>query len=442
MGKRQVFRRRWSYDAGPVAPVSAWIAIGTSRPPAEAFAAFHDATRRPRHRSSWGIATLFLLERGCGAMFDQQNLLEDNRKLVEKFGATDVSDLDDELVPDFYTFQKGLIYSCRNFDTFIEAVEDDDKDCAIVSGFNPSGTMHLGHRAVFDTNLYFQREYDLPIFVPLSDDETYVSDKIDDQDQAFRNAWELSKELLAYGYDPENTHIIIDRYYTSIYNLAINYSKRLTTSEIKAAYGYENEDNPGLYFYPAVQSSHILLPIERFDKDRVLVPIGPDEDAHLRISRDVADRVGVNKPAAIHTTFVPGLDGKKMSASKENFIGLNEGKESIQEKINQAYTGGHVSKEEHRELGGDPEKDVPLFYLDKYFLDDEEAEQMRQKYSEGELLSGEVKERLFEEVWEFVSDFQQRREEITDDDVRSVLLENEKGDDLIDRLITPAPERK
>lgn len=373
-------------------------------------------------------------------MFEQDKLLEDNEKIVEQFGATDISDLDDDLIPDFYTFENDLIYSSRDFAQFMEAVEDDTKSCAIVSGFNPSGTMHLGHRAVFDTNLFFQREYDLPVFVPLSDDETYVSDKIDDQDQAFRNAWELSKELLAYGYNPAKTHIIIDRHYTSIYNLAINYSKRLTTSEVKAAYGYKNEDNPGLFFYPAVQASHIMLPIERFDKDRVLVPIGPDEDAHLRISRDIASRVGKNKPAAIHSTFVPGLDGKKMSASKGNFIGLNESKASIKDKINQAYTGGHVSKEEHRKHGGDPDSDVPLFYLQKYFLDEEETKEIREQYSEGELLSGEIKQRLFEEVWEFVSAFQQRREEITDEDVRSVLLQNESSDDLINRLINPEDE--
>lgn len=68
----------------------------------------------------------------------------------------------------------------------MEAVEDPEKEYATVSGFNPSGTMHLGHRPVFYTNIYFQEEYDIPVFVPLSDDETYIVDKVETQNEAFR----------------------------------------------------------------------------------------------------------------------------------------------------------------------------------------------------------------------------------------------------------------
>lgn len=367
-------------------------------------------------------------------MLKEKDLLEDNRKLVEEFGAERIQDIDVELIPDFYTFKKDLIYSHRDFDRFMEAVNDPEKDCAIVSGLNPSGTMHLGHRAVFDTNLFFQKKYDIPVFVPLSDDESYVSDKVETQDEAFRNALELSKELIAYGYDPEKTHIIIDRKYTSIYNLAIKYSKKLTNSQIKGAYGYEDSENPGMFFYPAIQSAHILLPMERFDKDEVLVPIGPDEDNHFRISRDIASRAGLNKPATIHISFVPGLDGKKMSTSKENYIGLNEDVDQIEQKIKGAYTGGHDTKEKHRKHGGNPEEDVPLFYLEKYFLSENEAEERIQDYKDGKILSGEIKEELIEEVRKFVKEFQDNKDEIGDRDVREVLMDNPDELNPIDKL--------
>lgn len=362
-------------------------------------------------------------------------LLQDNRKLIEEFGADPISDLEESQTPDFYTFKNDLIYSHRDFGEFFEAVKDDSKDCAIVSGFNPSGTMHLGHRAVFDTNLYFQREYDVPVFVPLSDDESYLSDKVSNQEEAFRNAWALGKELLAYGFSPEKTHIIIDRHYTSIYNLAIKYAKDLTMSQVKSAYGYEPDDNPGEFFYPAVQSSHILLPMERFDKDKVLVPIGPDEDVHLRVSRDIADKQGLEKPATIHTTFVPGLDGKKMSSSKGNFIGLNEELSDIENKINKAYSGGRADREKHRKHGGDPSEDVPLFYLEKYFLDNEEAKEIKEKYRDGELLSGEVKQMLFEEVSKFIKDFQRKQEKVKDRELREVLLDNDHEEEVIEDFI-------
>ncbi len=369
-------------------------------------------------------------------MFNKEKLLEDNRKLVERFGAQKISELDEEQIPDFYTFKRKLIYSHRDFDKFFEAVKDEDKECAIVSGFNPSGTMHLGHKAVFDTNLFFQREYDLPVYIPLSDDETYLVGKTDDQDKAFKNAWNLAKELLAYGYDPKKTHIIIDRYYTNIYNLAIKYSKKITLSEVKATYGYKNEDNPGMYFYPAIQTAHILLPIEKFNKDRVLVPIGPDEDSHLRISRDIAKKMGYNKPSTIHSTFVPGTDGEKMSASKENYIGLNDSKKRLREKINKAYTGGHVSKEKHRKHGGKPEEDVPIYYLEKYFLDEEESKEIKKQYREGKLLSGEVKQKLYKEASKFIMDFQEKEKQVKDKDVYSILLKNRDSDELLKEIIS------
>ena len=87
---------------------------------------------------------------------DLKKLYEDNRKLVERFGAVPISKLKD--LPNFYTFEKELIYSHRDFDKFFTALKKGEK-CAILSGFNASGTIHLGHKPVFDTNLFFQKKY-------------------------------------------------------------------------------------------------------------------------------------------------------------------------------------------------------------------------------------------------------------------------------------------
>ena len=85
-----------------------------------------------------------------------KKLEEENKKLVEKFGADAMSKLRD--LPNFYTFNRGLIYSHRDFDKFFAALKRGEK-CAILSGFNASGTIHLGHKPVFDTNLFFQKKY-------------------------------------------------------------------------------------------------------------------------------------------------------------------------------------------------------------------------------------------------------------------------------------------
>jgi len=352
----------------------------------------------------------------------ERKLFADNEKLVKDFGASRVSTLKD--VPDFYTFKNDLIYSHRDFDKFFKAIKNGEK-CAIVSGFNASGTIHFGHRAVFDTNLYFQKKYGIPVFIPISDDESYVAGKVKDQKEALAYSLELAKELLAYGFDPHKTYFIIDQIYTNIYNLAIKLSRKINLSEIKATYGYKNEDNIGLHFYPTIQSAHILLPQEKFNIKNVLVPIGPDEDAHIRICRDVASALSYNKPAILHMTFLPGLDGEKMSKSRNNAIFLKEDKKSIIKKVGKAFSGGQKTVEEHRKLGGNPDVDIACQYLTKFFLKEKESKELIENYRKGKILSGEVKAMLSKELIEFTSKFQKQLKEVSEKDLQRCILKNE-----------------
>ncbi len=352
----------------------------------------------------------------------KKRLLEDNKKLVEKFGAKEISSLKE--IPDFYAFNNELIYSHRDFDKFYKALKKGEK-CAIVSGVNASGTLHIGHKVVFDTNLFFQKKYGVPVFIPISDDESYVSGKIDTQENAYKYSIKLAKEMLAYGFDPKNTFIIIDQIYTNIYNLAIKLSKKVTLSEIIASYGYKREDNPGLYFYPAVQSAHILLPQELRGIKNVLVPIGPDEDSHLRIARDIASRAGYVKPSVLHIKFLPGIDGEKMSKSRNNYISLEDPEKILRKKANKAISGGRDTAEEQRKHGGDPEKDMSCFYLTNLFLDKQESESLIEDYKSGKLLSGDVKKKFGDELVKFIGDFQKRVSKISDKKVKDCLLKNE-----------------
>jgi len=349
------------------------------------------------------------------------NLLEDNEKLVKEFGASRISSLKE--MPDFYTFKKGLIYSHRDFDKFFKALKKGEK-CAIVSGLNASGTLHIGHKVVFDTNLYFQKEFGIPVFIPISDDESYVAGKVKDQKEALTHSLELAKELLAYGFDPHKTYFIIDQIYTNIYNLAIKLSAKINISEVKATYGYKNEENIGLHFYPAVQSAHILFPQEKFGIKNVLVPIGPDEDAHIRICRDVAPLFGYEKPAILHSTFLPGTDGEKMSKSKNNAISLKDDSKTIAKKVGNAFSGGRDTLEEHRKLGGNPDIDIACQYLSKFFLNEKESKKLFEDYKKGKLLSGEVKKQLTDEIIKMINKFQNNIKKVKKEDLTKSILKN------------------
>jgi len=353
-----------------------------------------------------------------------KQLEQDKEKLINSFGAKRKEELKE--IPDFRLFRSGLISSHRDFDSFYQRLKAGEKS-AIVTGLNPSGRLHLGHIGVFDTLLFFQHNYNATVYFPLSDDESYVANKIESQEIGLKNSFELVRESLALGLDPKKTKFIIDQIYTNIYNFAIKLSKFINFTTIRAVYDYTDSNNIGLIFYPAVQSVHILFP-QLFNIRNVLVPIGLDEDVHIRVCRDVAERGGYEKPAVLHSSFLPGIDGKKMSKSKGNAIFLYEDEESIKKKISQAFSGGRPTIEEQRRLGGNPEIDVACIYLKKLFYDKEEGDKLYKDYRAGRLLSGDVKKLLLDEILVRVRKFKENYNKITSKEMISSILTNEDID--------------
>jgi len=136
------------------------------------------------------------------------------------------------------------------------------------------------------------------------------------------------------------------------------------------------------------------------------------------MTRDVAPRLGYLKPGLIHSKFVPGLKGlkAKMSASDPNSaIYVTDSAKDIQTKINKyAFSGGRATLEEHRRLGGDVKVDVACQYLSFFCDDDEKIAKIFLEYSEGKLLSSQVKEELTKFMVPFIGGIQQARTRVTD----------------------------
>lgn len=363
------------------------------------------------------------------ATFTSEGVAEDpvpveNHRLVSEFGATPISELGD--LPDSYVFRRGLVYSHRDFVEFQRALRS-GKRCAIVSGFNPSGSLHLGHRALLDLLVYYQRTFDMRVFVPVSADESYVTGRVPTLAAATENSISMVREILAYGLDPRRTTFLIDTMYTNIYNLAIELSRWVTLSTVRATYGNSVEENLGRSFYPSVQAAHILLPSVVLGYDHVLVPIGPDEDAHLRLCRDVACRSGVRKPSVLHFKLQPGTDGAKMSKSRGNTIGLFDSEEEVRRRVHRAFSGGAASAADHRRRGGDPARDVALHYLEKFYLPPAEGAQLADRYRRGEVLSGEIKQTLAQLLCDECGMHRSALRAIADSDLIGALLENSQA---------------
>jgi len=98
-----------------------------------------------------------------------------------------------------------------------------------------------------------------------------------------------------------------------------------------------------------------------------------------------------------------------MSASKnESAIFLTDTPKQIKSKINKyAFSGGRDTIEEHREQGGNCDTDISYQYLTFFLDDDAKLETIRQDYSSGKMLSGEIKKELIDVLQALVEKHQE-----------------------------------
>ncbi|PIA46647.1 hypothetical protein AQUCO_01500294v1 [Aquilegia coerulea] len=208
-------------------------------------------------------------------------------------------------------------------------------------------------------------------------------------------------------------------------NLSVEESKRLArenASAVRGIFGFSPEDHIGkIGFPPAVPSFPTSFPhlFSGRDNLRCLIPCAIDQDPYFRMTRDVAPRIGYQKPALIESLFFPALQGEsgKMSASDPNSaIYVTDSKNDIKKKINRhAFSGGQDSLENQRKYGANLEVDIPVKYLSFFLEDDAELEHIKKEYGAGRMLTGEVKSLLIEVLTEMVMRHREARSAVTDE---------------------------
>ena len=156
-----------------------------------------------------------------------------------------------------------------------------------------------------------------------------------------------------------------------------------------------------------------------------LIPCGIDQDPYFRLTRDVAPRMKLHKPALIHNKFFPALQGSqtKMSASNPNTaIYVTDTAKQIEKKINKhAFSGGQETLELQRKLGANLEIDIPYQWLRFFLMDKERLNEIGTKYENGQMLTGEVKTELITVLQKLVGDHQANRSKISDQDVTNFM---------------------
>lgn len=350
--------------------------------------------------------------------FGEVKVLEkkaDYNKLVKEFGAKPFSP---EIIKAIGTKHKliemGFFFAHRDLDKYLEVFKK-GRQVAIVSGRGPSNYIHLGHLIIFDFIKWLQSELNAEVYIPLSDDEKYVFNKVKSLEEAYRYAIDNALDIAALGYDPEKTHMYVSSRTKWVYKTSLELSRHLTYNTVKATFGLTDSVNPGVIFYAAVQAAHILMPTIKYDYP-VVVPIGIDQDPYMRLTRDIASKIKVFKPASIYSKYLRGLTGEPMSASQpETCIFLNDSPEVIKRKVWNAFTGGRATIKEQRELGGEPEKCVVYEWLMVYeFKNIKEAIKHKEKCISGELLCGVCKGKLYNALIRFLQEHRRRKESIKD----------------------------
>lgn len=355
----------------------------------------------------------------------------DYDKLIDQFGC---QRLDSALIqrferltrrPAHVFLRRGVFFAHRDLSEILDAYERGDK-FYLYTGRGPSSeALHLGHLVPFMFTKYLQDAFKVPLVIQLTDDEKSMWKNLS-VEESIRLARENAKDIIACGFDVSRTFIFTDFNYVGgkFFQNMIKVAKCVTLNKVFGIFGFTNEDHIGKIFFPATEAApafsssfpHLFSGQENI---RCLIPCAIDQDPYFRMARDVAPRIGYQKPALIESSFFPALQGEagKMSGSDPNSaIYVTDSAKDIKNKVNRyAFSGGQDSVEKHRKYGANLEVDIPVKYLGFFLEDDAELEHIRTDYAAGRMLTGEVKQRLIEVLTVMVERHQQARAAVTDE---------------------------
>jgi len=352
----------------------------------------------------------------------------DYDKLIKRFGTEKISSQLLNRIQEFtgdlhFMLRRGIFFSHRDMNVILNEYSKGNK-FFLYTGRGPSGHTHIGHLVPWVFSKWLQDKFKTKMYFQLTDDEKFFSKPNLTLEETKKFAFENALDFIALGFKPENTKIVINSMHIkTLYPIAAQVAKKINFSNTKAVFGFSNETNIGMIFYTALQSAPCFL------EDRpVLIPLGVDQDPHFRLTRDIAQKIGKQKPALIHNIMIPSLHGPggKMSASDDNgTVYTTDSPEIVKKKINKyAFSGGQPDIAEHRKKGGNPDIDVSYQYLRIFFEpDDNKLKRIYDDYKSGKMLTGELKAILVEKINDFLKVHQEKREKARDQ-LEKFLLED------------------
>jgi tryptophanyl-tRNA synthetase len=282
----------------------------------------------------------------------------------------------------------------------------------VLTGIKPTGTPHIGNllgaiRPALDlANQGLEAMYFIADYHAL----TTVHPPEHKPEEMRQLTYEVAATWLAAGLDPERTLFYRQSDIPEIFELAwvfscftskgwMNkshaYKQIVSDREAKGETDVDAGINMGVYSYPVLMAADIIA----FDVD--LVPVGKDQQQHVEIARDIAQRINhaygkelVRLPKAKIdevTAVVPGIDGKKMSKSYNNVIPIFASQTAMKKAVKQIVTDSTPP-----EAPKNPDDSI-IFSIYKAIATPDEARALAERYRAG-IGWGDAKKALLDRI--------------------------------------------
>ena len=298
----------------------------------------------------------------------------------------------------------------------------------VLTGIQPSGKLHIGnyfgaikrmveHQDSTDLFCFVANLHSLTTSIPNHRHELKVL------------TLEAVKDLLALGIDHKKCHFWVQSDVPEVTELAWILSCMTSMGMMERAHSYKDKiakgiaPTLGLFSYPNLMTADILIYKPN------LVPVGKDQKQHLEMARDIAIKFNhhfvetfvVPEPdIQKNLATIPGTDGQKMSKSYGNTIPIFGTEKEIKKAVM-----GIVTDSKGVEEPKDPES-CNVFAIYKHFATTEELAEMEESYKKGGMGYGEAKKRLLEKIQTHFAPHQDKRDQLNDEEIRSILYEGQE----------------
>lgn len=290
----------------------------------------------------------------------------------------------------------------------------------ILTGLRPTGNLHLGHYfGAGKTWREIQDEYNF--YLEIADVQA-LTDNFDNPDKVRKNVYEMTKDLLAIGLNPDKVHFFIQSKIPEIAELTVFYSNLVTVARLqrnptvkneiaqkKELFGNDGESiTYGFLGYPVSQAADITC----FEGE--CVPVGEDQIPLLEQCREIVRKFNsiygetLIEPQQLlsKTPRIKGLDGNdKMGKSLGNAIYLVDDEETIKKKIMGAVTDPNKIKKDDP---ANPEVCM-VYYYHKLVNNEENNKKICSECKKGERGCVACKKELIEAMNSFLKPIQEKR---------------------------------